>query len=116
MRLTAKAILEELGYEVIVARDGQEGLQIYLQENSDFDLVVLDMVMPVMNGRDCFEAMKKHNPDVLVVLSSGFSKKEDLRGMEEHGLVGFIRKPYLSSTLSQTIYDALQQESGKTPR
>jgi PAS domain S-box-containing protein len=115
MRLTAKAILEELGYEVIVARDGQEGLQIYLEEHSAFDLVLLDMVMPVMNGRDCFEAMRKHNPNVLVVLSSGFSKEEDLREMKEHGLVGFVRKPYLSSTLSQTIHNALQQRSGKAP-
>ncbi len=113
MRLTAKAILEELGYEVVVAKDGQEALQIYLEENSAFDLVLLDMVMPVMNGRDCFEAMRKHNPNVLVVLSSGFAREEDLREMKEHGVVGFLSKPYFSSTLSQTIHDALQQRSGK---
>ena len=116
MRLTAKAILEELGYEVVVARDGQEGLQIYQQENADFDLVLLDMVMPVMNGRDCFEAMRRHNPDVRVVLSSGFSQEEDVREMKEHGLVGLVRKPYRSSTLSQTIHDVLQQRAGKKPR
>ncbi len=116
MRRTAKAILEELGYEVIVARNGQEGLQIYLQENAAFDLVLLDMAMPVMNGRDCFEAMRKHNPDVLVVLSSGFSKVEDLQEMKDHGLVGLVRKPYSSSTLSQTIHEALQKRDRQAPR
>lgn len=114
MRRTAKAILEKLGYEVRVARDGQEGLQIYLQENSAFDLVLLDMVMPVMNGRDCFEAMREHNPNVLVVLSSGLVEEEDLKEMKQHGLVGFVRKPYLSSTLSQTIHEALKQRSNNT--
>ncbi|WP_167496595.1 response regulator [Desulfopila sp. IMCC35006] len=115
MRLTAKAILEELGYEVIVARNGQEGLQVYLQENAAFDLVLLDMAMPVMNGRDCFEAMRKYNPDVLVVLSSGFSKAEDLREMKDLGLVGLVRKPYSSSKLSQTIHAALHKRDRRYP-
>jgi PAS domain S-box-containing protein len=115
MRLTAKAILEDLGYEVTVAGNGQEGLQLYLQEKSDFDLVLLDMIMPVMDGRDCFEAMRKHNPDALVVLSSGFSKEEDIQEMKAHGLAGFVRKPYRSSTLSQVINGALQQGADNTP-
>jgi len=115
MRLTAKAILEELGYEVVVACDGREGLQIYLEEDAGFDLVLLDMVMPVMNGRDCFDAMRKHNPNAQVVISTGFSKEEDLREMKEHGLAGLVRKPYLSSTLSQTIHDALRQGADKIP-
>jgi len=115
MRLTAKAILEELGYEVIVARNGQKGLQVYLQENAAFDLVLLEMAMPVMNGRDCFKAMREHNPDVLVVLSSGFSKVEDLREMKDLGLVGLVRKPYSSSKLSQTIHAALHKRDRQYP-
>lgn len=115
MRFTAKAILEELGYEVMVAGDGQEGLQLYLQEKFAFDLVLMDMIMPVMDGRDCFEAMRQYNPDALVVLSSGFSKEEDIQEMKAHGLAGFVRKPYRSSTLSQVIHEALQQGADNTP-
>ena len=53
MRATAKAILEEIGYEVELAEDGKEGLDIYTENSTIFDLILLDMVMPKMNGRDC---------------------------------------------------------------
>lgn len=49
--------------------------------------------MPVMNDRDCFAAMREHNPDVLVVLSSGFSKVEDLQELKDQGLMGLVRTP-----------------------
>jgi PAS domain S-box-containing protein len=109
MRLTAEAILQELGYDVTVASDGHEGLEKYKQQGAVYDLVLLDMVMPVMNGRDCFEAMKKLNPHVRVVLSSGFSREEDLQEMKANGLLGLVRKPYRSTTLSKAIHDALMQ-------
>ena len=107
MRITAKAILENLGYEVIPAENGREALRIYKQQEKRIDLVLLDMVMPVMNGRDCFIQMQEYDPDVRVILSSGFSRKEDLEEMKLSGLKGFIRKPYRSSALSQSVYEAL---------
>lgn len=109
MRFTAKEILEELGYQVSIAEDGREGLQVFLGNNCEFDLVLLDMVMPNMNGRDCFREMKKRKADVRVVLSSGYSEDEDLKKMQDYGLAGFVRKPYHRTTLSKVVHDALKQ-------
>ena len=100
-------ILENLGYEVATAENGRAGLELFEQNPGAFDLVLLDMMMPEMNGRDCFAALKKIKPSVRVVLSSGFLHEEDLIQMKENGLNGFVNKPYLSSTLSQVVHDAL---------
>ncbi|MDA3961882.1 MAG: PAS domain S-box protein [Planctomycetota bacterium] len=108
MRLTAKAILESLGYEVILAENGVEGLSRFKQDPDHFDLVVLDMVMPEMNGRDCFRAIRSIRPEQRVLLSSGFTREDDLAEMKREGLLGFIRKPYHGQVLGQAVHDALQ--------
>ena len=108
MRITAKAILEDLGYKVITAENGREALEIYKETTENIDLVVIDMIMPVMNGKDCFLVLQEHDPQVRVVLSSGFTREEDLEAMKTKGLLGFIRKPYRSGRLSQTIYNAMK--------
>jgi CheY-like chemotaxis protein len=107
MRVTASSILESLGYSVIVAEDGREGLEIFSERYKDIDVVLLDMIMPEMNGRDCFIKMKETDPDVRVILSSGFSREQDVKDMRENGLLGFIHKPYRIATLSKVIHDAL---------
>lgn len=109
MRVTAQAILEDLGYDVILAEDGQAGLDKFKQDPTGIDLVILDMIMPELNGRDCFLAMIDIAPDVRAVLSSGFSREEDIEEMQLKGLCNFIRKPYRSSTLSQVVHKALKQ-------
>lgn len=107
MRTVAKAILEELGYEVLLAENGQKGLELYKAEHHKIDLVILDMLMPVMNGKQCFEKLQKANPTVKVILSSGFSKEEDVLEMKEKGLRKFVRKPFRSSTLSQVVNEVI---------
>ncbi len=107
MRLTAQAILESLGYNVTLAENGREALERFKQSPDAFDLVILDMIMPEMNGRDCFAALRKINPGIRIVLSSGFSREEDLKQMREQGLCGYIRKPYRSVALSQIVHKAM---------
>ena len=107
MRATAQAILEELGYEVELAADGAQGLELYTENSEIFDLVILDMVMPKMNGRDCFFGIKKVNPDAKIILSSGFTLEKDLHDLKENGLTGFVRKPYRAAILSHAVYDAI---------
>ena len=108
MRITAKAILEQLGYSVLLAENGGDAVALFQNGQTTIDLVILDMIMPVMNGRDCFFTLKQLDPQVRVILSSGFSREEDIEEMKQFGLKGFIRKPYLSHHLSQSVYDALQ--------
>lgn len=107
MRVTAQAILEELGYEVVLAENGQQAVTIFKEEKGTFDLIVLDMVMPVMNGRDCFLLLKEQDANVRVILSSGFAREEDIKEMKHNGLKGFIRKPYRRANFSQIVHEAL---------
>ena len=107
MRETAKAILEDLGYDVLVAENGREGLDFYRAQQDRIDLVILDMIMPVMNGRDCFYLLRESDPDVRVILSSGFTQEDDLETMRSDGLCGFIHKPYRRCSLSQVVHGVL---------
>ena len=110
MRLTAKAILEDLGYTVVLAENGREALEIYKERSGLFDVVMLDMIMPVMNGKDCFRALMQYDPEACIIMSSGFTCDGDLDDLRDTGLSGFIRKPYRSSELSQIIHHALNKE------
>lgn len=107
MRQTAQLNLEELGYEVILSENGQQAMDLFKQSPNSFDLVILDMVMPEMNGRDCFRAMRAINPEVRVILSSGFSREKDVEQMRADGLKGFIRKPYRIVSLSRIVSKAI---------
>ncbi len=107
IRITAEKMLKSMNYEVILARDGREAVDIFRENHRKIDLVLLDMIMPVLNGRETFNMIRQIDPDVKVVLSSGFSKAEDVKQMTEKGLSGFIRKPYRKAELSRIIADIL---------
>ena len=111
MRATAAAILEDLGYVMLLADNGRTGLELFREKWNEIDLVLLDMIMPEMNGRDCFAAMKEIDPDARIILSSGFTRSDDLADLREAGLAGFIRKPYRSVALSQIVASALITDS-----
>lgn len=111
--LLAQEVLTEAGYRVITAKDGLQALAIYRQLRDQISLVVLDFMMPVMDGEEVFEEMQLVNPKVPVVLSSGFAEQDRLRNMLSRGLRGFIPKPYtqdkLLNQIRQTL-DALKQK------
>jgi PAS domain S-box-containing protein len=110
IRITAKSMLESMGYEVLLAENGKAGVDLFEKEYKKIDLVLLDMVMPVMNGQEAYEKMKQIDGDVKVIISSGFSKPDDINELRKSGLAGFIRKPYFKVELSQLVADVL---SGK---
>ncbi len=107
MRITGRALLKGFGYTVLLAKDGKEAVNIFLQQNTQIDLVIIDMIMPVMNGRDCFMELKKIQADVPVVLASGFTRAEDLHELKHAGLAGHIKKPFSGTELSQVVAKAL---------
>ncbi len=100
IRETAADILKHFGYEVITAASATEGIEIFNANSQKIRLVLLDMIMPKINGRECFERLKSICPDAKVILASGFSKEEDIELMKEKGLCGFIHKPYSLRELS----------------
>ena len=107
IRITGESMLEALGYETLVAHDGRDGVEQYQKEYKNIDLVIVDMIMPVMNGRETFEKILEINPKAKVIISSGFTKDENLDELVKLGLSGFIKKPYNISELSQEIVKVL---------
>ena len=96
-------MLIELGYTVILAGNGQEAVEIYESNPNTIDLVLMDMVMPEMNAREAFHLLKKIDPNVKVLLSSGFVSEEDAKDVLDAGALGFLRKPYRMADLAKAI-------------
>jgi CheY-like chemotaxis protein len=99
----AAAMLTDEGYRVILARDGFEALKIYQQIGKQIGLVILDFFLPVMDGDAVFDELRLINPEVAVVLSSGFAEQSKLGNMLAQGLKGFIPKPYTAEKLLEQV-------------
>jgi PAS domain S-box-containing protein len=102
-------ILTKLGYTTMTALRGNQALEIYAANFGTIDLVIIDMIMPGMNGGELFAQLKELNPNVKVLLSSGYGLNEQVQRVLDSGCNGFIQKPYNLAKLSQmirTILDA----------
>jgi PAS domain S-box-containing protein len=99
---TARAALERNGYTVVTAANGKEGVEQFARANPKFDLVLLDMTMPVMGGEEALRRLREIDPTARIVGSSGYSEQEATRRFGE-GLAGFLQKPYSTQRLCQTI-------------
>ncbi|MDY0360595.1 MAG: response regulator [Desulforegulaceae bacterium] len=108
IRLTSSALIETFGYNVETAENGFEALKIYKKNPVKFDLVILDMIMPLMDGEETFFEIKKINPEAKIIISSGFSKDSTIKILKEKGLKGFIKKPFQKSELSSILFSSLQ--------
>lgn len=107
IRLTAEPLLKKMGYNVLLAGDGIEGLEVYKKEQSHISIVLSDMIMPRMNGKDLFYKIREINPACPFVISSGFTKDENLSEMRADGLSGFIQKPFLTNELGKLLDEIL---------
>jgi two-component system, cell cycle sensor histidine kinase and response regulator CckA len=105
-----KEMLEVLGYHALVARSGQETLEIYLQEQEKIDLIILDMIMPEMSGGETYEQLKKINPNIKVLLASGYSLNGRASYILHCGCNGFIQKPFNIEELSHKMRDVLDNK------
>lgn len=100
-------LLRFLGYSVLTASDGDEALTLYQRHQEHIALVVLDMIMPGLSGYDTYAAMKKINPKVAVLLSSGYSIDSQASEMLELGCNGFLQKPFTVQELSHMVRSIL---------
>lgn len=102
-------MLQELGYRVILAGDGQEAVQIYAGNPGQIDLVILDMLMPNMGGRETFFILKELDPKVKVLASSGYVSQEEIQDVMDSGAAGFLRKPYRLADLAKKIEEIFKK-------
>lgn len=107
-----RELLESSGYRVFEARSGREALEIYSRSRDIVDLVLLDMIMPDMSGSETFYGLKEINPEVKVILLSGYSMDGGVRELlENEGCLAFIQKPFTLDHLNSQIQNALNYES-----
>jgi CheY-like chemotaxis protein len=103
----AAEMLAEEGYKVITAHDGFDALKIYERLGTQIGLVILDFFLPVMDGDAVFDELRALNPNIDVVLSSGFAEQHKISAMLGQGLRGFIPKPYTRDKLLGQVRSTL---------
>ncbi|MGA2331532.1 MAG: response regulator [Syntrophales bacterium] len=103
----SRELLEVLGYSVHVAKNGGDAVEIYREKQGEIDVIILDMIMPGMGGGETFDALKSINPDVRVILSSGYSINGKAKEIMKHGCKAFIQKPFQMGDLSDKIRKVL---------
>ncbi len=101
LRLVGGEIFSQLGFSVLLASNGQEALA--MAKSGLPDLVVLDLTMPDMGGEECFLELRRLNPDLQVLLSSGYNEKDATARLLDRGLAGFIPKPYTIAEVRSVI-------------
>jgi len=103
-------ILERLGYRTLMARSGEEAIEIYQANKNEINIVILDMIMPDMGGGETYDRLKKINPEIKVLLSSGFSIDGQASEIINRGCNAFIQKPFNVEQLSRKIRGILSNE------
>ena len=109
LRELGKAILSRRGYRVLTAQTGEDALEIYEAQDSGIDLVILDISMPGMGGKACLERLRRLNPDIKVVIASGYSGDASANNMVDSGAAAFITKPFSRSDLLNLIRKTLDK-------
>ncbi len=100
-------LLETLGYTVYSAQSGEQAIEIYKEKQGQVDLVILDMIMPGTGGGETFDALRRMNPELKILLSSGYSMEGQAREIMDRECNGFIQKPFDMGEISEKIQNIL---------
>jgi len=103
-------LLNNLGYTALEAKGGREAVEIYKANKDKIDMVILDMIMPGVGGGEAYDRMKEINPNIKVLLSSGYSIDGQATEILERGCDGFIQKPFNMKELSRSIREILDKQ------
>jgi PAS domain S-box-containing protein len=106
---TTKILLEQYGYRVLTAENGEKAIEIFKNEKTKISLVILDLQMPGMGGLKCLDALLNIDPQAKVIISSGYMAISSQREMMDKGAVGFIQKPYRYQDISNLVRGVLDQ-------
>ena len=103
-----KSMLERLGYRVLVAAGGSEALEIFRKDPKQVDLIILDLIMPEMNGSEAYDRLKEIEPRIKVLFSSGYTKEGVANDILRDASIGFIQKPFDIEKLSRNVRRAMK--------
>ncbi len=111
----ARQLLEKLGCRALTAASAQAGIDLLRQQRGRIDLIILDLVMPDMDGRQLYRELKRTDPAVKVLITSGYSVDRYARELMKDGVDGFLQKPFTMKTLSQKLRQVLDEEVTPLP-
>jgi two-component system cell cycle sensor histidine kinase/response regulator CckA len=103
IRKLGTRILRRLGFQVLLAADGREALRVYAEHRDEIVLVLLDLTMPHMDGEETFHALRRLNPDLRVVMSSGYTEQDVSSRFSGEGPAGFLQKPYTLALVEERL-------------
>jgi len=109
LRAVGASMLSSLGFTVITASNGREALKIYSERASETDLVMLDLLMPEMDGLPAYHELRKINATLPVVICSGYSVEEIPDFIINDEYAGFIQKPYMPEELQDVLIKLLRE-------
>ncbi len=103
----AADMLRELGHQVVVYNDPVQAVEYYRQAADGIDLVILDMVMPKLGGREVYLALRQINPQVRTLLASGYSINGEAQTILDMGVLGFLQKPFRRVEMARKLAEVL---------
>ena len=111
VRKVGKEILNELGYKSLIASSGKEGLKLFKENIDDIKLIILDMIMPDMDGEATYKELKKINPDIKIIVASGYSQNGTAEKIVKKEQSVFVQKPFQIKDLSEAIRKILDDSN-----
>lgn len=109
IRTLGKIFLERLGYEVMMAADGEEAVKIYREHHNEISALVLDMTMPKLSGRQTLKKILEINPQAQVILASGYTNEGTAEELLKEGAKIFLQKPYTIQPLGEALRQVLSK-------
>ena len=106
---TGQLLQDLLGFNVLTARDGNEAVELYRQHQEKIGVVLLDLTMPRMSGEEAYGELKKINPDVRVVMASGYGETDVISKFEGKEIAGYLQKPYGLAELQSLMYSIMPE-------
>lgn len=103
----ASEMLAQLGFQVLTAINGREGVEVFRAHRDEITCVILDLTMPVMGGEEALRELRNVRSEVRVILSSGYNEQDVTQRFVGRGLAGFIQKPYTTAGLRSALMRAL---------
>ena len=103
IREMSSDMLSTLGYKVLVSNNGNDGIKLFQENPDNIDLVILDLLMPEMNGKACFTKLREIKNDVKVIISSGVADLSKRKELEKLGVTGYLEKPFSLKTIADSL-------------
>jgi two-component system cell cycle sensor histidine kinase/response regulator CckA len=109
VRDVAQAALRMYGYSVLTAENGLHAIEVFREHKDEVKVVIMDLTMPVMDGREALKHLRALRSDVKVIISSGYSEADAVQKFSSDGLAGFLQKPYTARRLGEVVSQAVRQ-------